>query len=186
LELLLQFSNFCASTVAEDRRKHQIPASDITSISSSVLRPDQVHLIHANLRRRHRFAFARKRATTLGFTQIIEEPISSSEALPESTPKPRNASVDLTGTRTVDESKAISTQETATAVDRNLDSRVADMTPHAVNEDITGASSTALSVSANIMDYPKAPKASNRRAFKCPCCYQILGKATGKDHKKWR
>lgn len=75
LELQLQLSNLRASILPDIREKDQTAEGDIKAMSLTMLRPEQVHLIHLNLRRRHRFAFARKRASTLAFPQAVDEPI---------------------------------------------------------------------------------------------------------------
>ena len=186
LELLLQLSNFQACVLLEDRQKNQTPSDDIASLASTALRPDQVHLIHANLRRRHRFAFARKRASTLAFPQGIDEPIALSKALPIQVPELDKPILNPDNGQIVTESTALSTQQTATSVSQNLDAKVGMISSQPTAEELSIAVSTAPSVSAYAMDYPKAPRASQSRAFKCPCCCQVLGKAIGKDHKKWR
>lgn len=187
LELLLGLSNYRASSPPEDRMIHSTMSSDIASVKSSVLRPEQVHLIQANLRRRHRFAFARKRASTLAFLPVVEEPTVISSPLQDLSSELWSSPVNLNIGPTIAESKGISTQDTATDVDQKLDTKVAEVvSPSPPQEYMVNVASTAPSASVSAMDYPQAPKTSAQRAFKCPCCYQVLGKATGQDRKKWR
>ncbi|PIA90941.1 Serine/threonine-protein phosphatase 6 regulatory ankyrin repeat subunit A [Cercospora beticola] len=166
-------------------------ALSITSVETSDIRPDQSVLILANLRRRHRFVYARKRADMLAApdrgnpilvtTQRItaQEPTHPKEELAEIPPTTNSLSMPSNLV------KGIPSQSSASAITTlNLDS-LQTLTNDQEHTGLYAPSVSQFSVSQDKLAYPKAPRISREHAFKCPCCCQVLPKRMGANDRNW-
>lgn len=144
--------------------------------------PEQQHLIIANLRRRHRFLYARRHQKKLEgpldinlahetkrATQFVETPKAAAPGHPTKTSK---------GKPDVNETPHDSgmTVTTASAVEGDVLNAVA--TPSQV--------ASRVSVTTARMNYPSPlPACDGMRSFKCPYCYQTLP-VMFRERPRWR
>ena len=144
------------------------------------LRESQIHLVQANLRRRHRFAFARRRASTLGREVVTtaSQPLDAVETMPQEV----TSSTGDDGQHPIParEPLPIASQVSASAVDQSFDVKALEVRSG------SSAVSSAQSTTANERTYPKPPRLSKQQAFKCPCCCQPLPKRIGANRGRWR
>lgn len=185
LDFMLRFANLRCATAEESERwiGSEFTTTTMQKWSNSLLRPDQVSLITANLKRIHRFAYARKRATTLATpkeTPLVDLVFSTPVPTPPSQLKPREEVL-------VGESTAIPTQVSASIVEEQaLQIQSEGSEAEIVYSDRSSAASTDVVLMSDKLRYPNAPRISSKRAFNCPCCSQVLPKRTGTNHKAWR
>ncbi|KAK6435169.1 hypothetical protein LTR95_008643 [Oleoguttula sp. CCFEE 5521] len=187
LNLLLRLQNMRASAFAEDRRPEKT-VQIVESIYTTPLRADQVHLVEANLRRRHRFTFARKRAATLARPRAPE--IAANAMLPGVPPNNEEQPMGLDALErtspTVAESLALPSQMSASAVEAGADIHTMESALDLEGMYHQPDESTQLSMFAARISYPRPPKVSQQQAFKCPSCYQIQPKRVGASQKRWK
>lgn len=146
--------------------------------------PEQQHLILANLRRRHRFGYARQHQKKL------DQPIVLSlVAKPEPVV---HAPGDDKRLQILDDRKLPPTKDSTAPREIAQASEMSATTPSAVEGDIlkmtthSQVAASRVSVSVATMHYPSPPPISEQmRAFKCPCCYQTLPEMF-KDWSRWR
>lgn len=185
LDFMLRFANLQCTTAEESKRWDGSESTTATMQEwwNSLLRPDQVGLITANLKRRHRFAYARKRATTLASSK--KAPLVD---LPPSPPAPTPPFQHILQEEVrIGESTAVPTQISASvAEEQALQFRGEAVEAGIVDTDRSSAASTDVVLMSNKLRYPNAPRISSKRAFKCPCCSQVLPKRTGTNPKAWR
>ncbi|UKZ60437.1 uncharacterized protein TrAtP1_001718 [Trichoderma atroviride] len=159
--------------------------------------PEQRHLILANLRRRHRFRYARRHQQKLDqltayplvakTKPFVYTPEEHQERTPEFYRSP--ASNDAKSPPTED----FANTKSSTTPPQNL--QVPEMsatTPSVAEGDIlqiampAAAAASHVSVSVATMHYPLPPPISQgMRGFKCPCCYQTLPEMY-KSWSRWR
>ncbi len=149
-------------------------------VEYAYLRESQIHLVQANLRRRHRFAFARRRASTLGreVDTTASQPLNAVETMP----KEVLSSTGDDGQHPIParEPLSIASQVSASAVDQSFDVKALEVRSG------SSAVSSAQSTTANERTYPKPPRLGKQQAFKCPCCCQPLPKRIGANRGRWR
>ncbi|PNP53172.1 hypothetical protein THARTR1_06382 [Trichoderma harzianum] len=144
--------------------------------------PEQQHLILANLRRRHRFRYARRHQQKLDQLTVYH-------LMPLVHPAKKH------------QKKTPKLNKSPASDDKNLpllsttslqDSKTSTTTPSLIEGDIlqtampTAAAASRVSVSVATMHYPSPPPTSQQmRGFKCPCCYQTLPEMF-KNWSRWR
>lgn len=177
LNLLVEASKQQANEMKNTEERIIDPAQSYDRLS-----PEQQHLIIANLRRRHRFLYARRHQKKLKgpldinlvhetkrAAQFVEAPKSAAPGHPTKTSK---------GKPDVYETPHDSgmTVTTASAVEDDVLNTVA--TP--------SQAASRVSVTTARMDYPSPPPARDgMRSFKCPCCYQTLP-VMFRERSRWR
>ncbi|EJP62289.1 Ankyrin repeat-containing protein [Beauveria bassiana ARSEF 2860] len=156
--------------------------------------PEQQHLILANLRRRHRFEYARRHQRKLDRAIVppvipISEPAMHTPGqrsiLPES-----KAEFLADPMPPMNESRSITQPLPLPRVILGVQG-MSDTTPSKAEGSIlklavpSQAAGSRVSVSVAKMHYPSAPKADGMRGFKCPCCFQTLP-IMFRDRSRWR
>lgn len=154
--------------------------------------PEQGHLILANLRRRHRFRYARRHQQQLD--QLTTDPL----VLVHTTEEHREMTPGLNRSPASDDGKSLPTEDPpnttpSNAPPKNLQGpEMSATTPSVPEGDIlqtaipTAAAASRLSVSVATMHYPSPPPISQKTGgFKCPCCYQTLPEMF-QDESRWR
>lgn len=162
-----------------------------------LITPEQHHLILANLRRRHRFRYARRHQQKLD--QLTAYPpvaktkpfVQTPEEHQEMTPGLKRAPASNDGKSPPTEDFKSTTPSTAPP--QSLQAPAMSATTLSVAEgDIVqmampmAAATSRVSVSVATMHYPSPPPISQKmRGFKCPCCYQTLPEMY-KNWSRWR
>lgn len=159
--------------------------------------PEQRRLILANLRRRHRFRYARRHQQKLD--QLTAYPpvaktkpfVHTPEEHQEMTPGLNRSPASNDGKSPPTEGFPSTTPSTAPPQDLQAPEMSAT-TPSVAEGDIlqiampTAAAASRVSVSVATMNYPSPPPISQKvRGFKCPCCYQTLPEMY-KNWSRWR
>ncbi|KAF4454855.1 hypothetical protein F53441_2725 [Fusarium austroafricanum] len=136
------------------------------------LTPEQQHLVLANLRRRHRFSYARRHHLKL------DQPMGQTSMIspkPTVTEQHRGGSIRDPLLRT---SKTAELSATAPSAAKG------DILKMAIPSQ---AAASRVSVSAAKMHYPTAPLVQKQmKGFKCPCCYQTLPRMFKESDLRWR
>lgn len=170
---------------------------EVTPEQRHLITPEQHHLILANLRRRHRFRYARRHQQKLdqltAYTLVAKTKpsVHTPEEHQEMTPGLNRAPVSNDGKSPPTEDFESTTPSTAPP--QNLPApEMSATTPSVAEGDIlqmampTTATASRVSVSVATMHYPAPPPMSQKmRGFKCPCCYQTLPEMY-KDWSRWR
>ena len=152
------------------------------------LTPEQKHLIVANLRRRHRFLYARRHQRKL------EEPldlkiVQETERATQTVEIPKTVALSQGHQSSIQTSKA-----NQDVKDTPRDPGISGMTAtaaSAVEGDILKAATPSqaasrVSVTTVKLNYPSPPPESGgMRSFKCPCCYQTLP-VMFRERSRWR
>ncbi|KAH6888445.1 hypothetical protein B0T10DRAFT_54808 [Thelonectria olida] len=148
----------------------------------------QKHLIQANLRRRHRFGYARRHQQKLD--QPVTQPLVTRPGpiSPVGDHRPPALDADPQSLPTEDSpSKNLPTDPP-----ENLQApETRATTPSTAKGDIlkmaipSQAAASRVSVSVANIHYPSPPPISNQVGFRCPCCYQTLP-GMFKDWSRWR
>ncbi|KLO86267.1 related to ankyrin 3 [Fusarium fujikuroi] len=180
-----QDNDFDQGLTSCDRMHHANALREVTA--------PQNHLIIANLRRRHRFNYARRHQLDLG--QQVAQPIITKSVLSAPGPtqyqstmtrdplsqdldKPTMApmgSATPTGSSEVHEARTTS-ETTASAVEGSILNLARPSEP----------ATSVMSTSIRKFEYPSPPPVSNfMRGFKCPCCYQTLPEMFH-ESSRWR
>jgi len=181
LETTLYLRQLLTTRSLEASRLWQSSAESASHlVEYAYLRESQIHLVRANLRRRHRFAFARRRASTLGREVVTtaSQPLDAVEIMPQEV----TCSTGDDGQHPIParEPLPIASQVSASAVDQSFDVKALEVRSG------SSAVSSAQSTTANERTYPKPPRLSKQQAFKCPCCCQSLPKRIGANRGRWR
>lgn len=161
----------------------RMPAHEVT--------PEQQHLILANLRRRHRFRYARRHQQKL--EQLIVYPlVSTSNSLADADEERQEKSppLDKGNVPPIEDASSITL---STTVLSNIQAPEMSATTPSVMEGVgsqmtmpTAVAASRVSVSVATMHYPSPPSISQHmKGFKCPCCYQTLP-IMFKDWSRWR
>ncbi|KAH7142809.1 hypothetical protein B0J13DRAFT_444739, partial [Dactylonectria estremocensis] len=128
--------------------------------------PEQQHLILANLRRRHRFGYARRHQKKLD--QPIVQPLVAK-------PEPPPLTEDSIAPPGIPQAPEMSATTPSTAKGDILNMAIPSQ-----------AAASRVSVSVATMHYPSPPPITKQmRGFKCPCCYQTLPEMF-QDWSRWR
>lgn len=157
--------------------------------------PEQRHLILANLRRRHRFRYARRHQQKLD--QTTYTPVAKAKIFVQTPKEHQETNPRLNRSPASNDGKPPPTEDfpstTFNAPPQNI--QVPEMsatTPSVAEGDIlqmampTAAAASRVSVSVATMHYPSPPPVSQKmRGFKCPCCYQTLPEMY-KNWSRWR
>ncbi|KAI5460418.1 hypothetical protein BGZ63DRAFT_404887 [Mariannaea sp. PMI_226] len=176
-------------TTASDRMKKAQIQDQVNKVT-----PEQQHLITANLRRRHRFQYAKQHQQKLDYFDIRsvvpkvrpDEGITQDREtnLPKSDNKPANEQSEPHGSGKNEDSNSRDYEPKSTMP--------SGTDPSMVGGDILKSSmslqtaASHVSVSVAKMRYPSAPKLSERmRGFKCPCCFQTLPEMF-QEPSRWR
>ncbi|KAF5701635.1 ankyrin protein 3 [Fusarium globosum] len=180
-----QDNDFDQGLTTCDRMHHANALREVTA--------PQNHLIIANLRRRHRFNYARRHQLDLG--QQVAQPIITKSVLSVPGPtqyqstmtrdplsqdldKPTMApmgSATPTGSSEVHEARTMS-ETTASAVEGSILNLARPSEP----------ATSVMSMSIRKFEYPSPPPVSKfMRGFKCPCCYQTLPEMFH-ESSRWR
>ncbi|KAK3987552.1 armadillo-type protein [Cladorrhinum sp. PSN332] len=143
---------------------------------------EQQHLIFANLRRRHRFVYARRHQIKLAeprsFTlasQSVDERRNANEMTKNSWSN-RNPMAETQS----EVSKGKQLEIRATLKTQATDSAMTVTTASGIEGDILkeappSQAASRVSITATKLDYPlPPPPLEGVRGFKCPCCYQTL------------
>ncbi|KAF1733623.1 hypothetical protein CRV24_005150 [Beauveria bassiana] len=145
--------------------------------------PEQQHLILANLRRRHRFEYARRNQRKLD--RAIVPPVIPISEPAMNTPEQRSILPESKAEFLADpmppmnESRSITQPLPLPRVILGVQG-MSDTTPSKAEGSIlksavpSQAAASRVSVSVAKMHYPSAPKADGMGGFKCPCCFQTL------------
>ncbi|KAI1286604.1 hypothetical protein F5Y03DRAFT_389388 [Xylaria venustula] len=160
--------------------------------------PEQQHLILANLRRRHRFGYARRHQQKLDQPMVKPLAVQPQSALqPVPQPVVREPTLEDQRHHTVNNQKSSPTEGPPNA----MLSTITRQTPH--NGDLSEtapstaegdilktipfqAAASRVSVSVAKMHYPSPPPVGQQtKGFKCPCCYQTLP-AMFQDPFRWK
>ncbi|OBS26153.1 hypothetical protein FPOA_00096 [Fusarium poae] len=153
--------------------------------------PEQQHLILANLRRRHRFRYAKQHQQKLG-QHMVQFPIPKSEPIELAV-----GERDSRSTKNSDVQESPHSKDTPGIKSPNslIDSQSAELSataPSAVEGDVlkmttpSQVAASRVSVSVKTMPYPSAPPIPDQaKGFKCPCCYQTLP-GMFRDTTRWR
>ncbi|QYS93868.1 hypothetical protein H0G86_001233 [Trichoderma simmonsii] len=159
--------------------------------------PEQQHLILANLRRRHRFRYARRHQQKLD--QLTINPlVAMSKPLVHTTEEHQGMTPRLNRSPASDAGKSLPTEDipsttSSNAPPKNLQGpEMSATTPSVPEGDILqiaipmAAAASRVSVSVATMHYPSPPPISQQmRGFKCPCCYQTLPEMF-QNWSRWR
>ncbi|KKP07228.1 hypothetical protein THAR02_00658 [Trichoderma harzianum] len=159
--------------------------------------PEQQHLILANLRRRHRFRYARRHQQKLDqFT--IDTLVAMSKPLVHTTEEHQGTTPRLNRSPTSDDGKSLPTEDFSSTTPSNAPPKnlqgpeMSATTPSVPEGDILqiaipmAAAASRVSVSVATMHYPSPPPISQQmRGFKCPCCYQTLPEMF-QNWSRWR
>lgn len=169
----------------------------------TILRVEQIQLINANLIRRHRFEFFRKRAAQLREPQTRERPVGvvmtgvQRNVTPKSNAEPRDGNlIDkfpsksdtyIQGDSTLAASSTISVgQNSASTVDPAIllpnDGKIPQARP------INYAPSTQLTQTGMKLVYPSPPPKSfpMQSTFTCPCCRELFNYPNAGSERLWR
>ncbi|GIZ49344.1 hypothetical protein CKM354_001237600 [Cercospora kikuchii] len=192
LAFVLRLQNFQTSGSNTEGFLRTNAALAITSVKTSDIRPDQSVLILANLRRRHRFTYAWKRADMLAAPNRGNPiPLIAQRVTAQKPTRPKEELAEMPSTSKslpmpLDVVKGIPSQPSASAIATlNLDS-LETLTNSQEHTGLYAPSVSQFSVSQDKLVYPKPPKISEEHAFKCPCCCQVLPKRMGANDRNWR
>ncbi|KAF2972307.1 hypothetical protein GQX73_g1326 [Xylaria multiplex] len=160
---------------------------------SSDLSPKQHHLVLANLRRRHRFVYAKRHQQKLDRAVVPQRELRAVSVV--QVPKPRedfasgNSRPQAVPDRSVP-TESLSRETPPLESSVSMDMSATD--PSAVEGKILLKTSlisqdTASHVSVSVarLHYPSPPKNEKRKWFKCPCCSQTLPEMF-RDKSRWR
>ncbi|KAH0532212.1 hypothetical protein TsFJ059_000935 [Trichoderma semiorbis] len=159
--------------------------------------PEQQHLILANLRRRHRFRYARRHQQKLD--QLTINPlVATSKPLVHITEEHQGMTPGLSRSPASDDGESLPTEDfpsttSSNAPPKNLQGpEMSATTPSVPESDILqiaipmAAAASRVSVSVATIHYPSPPPISQQmRGFKCPCCYQTLPEMF-QNWSRWR
>ncbi|KAM0524671.1 hypothetical protein ACHAPE_000770 [Trichoderma viride] len=159
--------------------------------------PEQRHLILANLRRRHRFRYARRHQQKLD--QLTPyPPVAKTKPFVHTPEEHQKMTPGLNRSPASNDGKSPPTEDfprtqPSTAPPQSLQAPEMSATTLSVTEgDVlqiavpTPAAASRVSVSVATMHYPSPPPISQKmRGFKCPCCYQTLPEMY-KNWSRWR
>lgn len=172
---------FVGSLPPEDREAGNLALSRRPPILTEVQR----RLVEANLRRHHRFSWARRRwaKQSAEREESIEKEDRHDEHGPSdptprhSRPEPRTDQGDTSQAAKRDTKGAATiTSSMPSALEGSV------IIPRGSQPSMTVASSTRLRA-----DYPKPPRtAKDESVFQCPCCCQTLPISTAKSEARWR
>ena len=188
LQLLLRLQNIRSYKPADNQQVGQTPEAVLSLLPTTPLRADQIYLVEANLRRRHRFAFARKRAATLARPRETYDTLpSGASILLTNDVEQHNHQGHLQADSMAARSTAIPSQLSASAIEPGADiSRIVESELHGETPVYLPEASTQLSEIAAKMKYPQPPKVSQQQAFKCAACHQIQPKRIGANRRRWK
>ncbi|KAK4444752.1 hypothetical protein QBC34DRAFT_334438, partial [Podospora aff. communis PSN243] len=169
----------------ERDKKSDLKFDETTNWGYNELTPQQKHLVIANLRRRHRFAYARrhqkKLQESLNIESVQEAECGGGPPVEVARPrKVREESNDREKPKELGRSEAPTdaglTTTTASAADGDVLNH-----SHALSHTESRVSITTAKVS-----YPAPPPISGgMQSFKCPCCHQVLP-IMFKERERWR
>lgn len=159
--------------------------------------PEQQHLILANLRRRHRFRYARRHQQKLDhFT--MNPLVAMSKPLVHTSEEHQGMTPKLNRSPASDDGESLPTEDfpsttPSNAPPKNLQGpEMSATTPSVLEGDILqiaipmAAAASRVSVSVATMHYPSPPPISQQmKGFKCPCCYQTLPEMF-QNWSRWR
>lgn len=159
--------------------------------------PEQEHLILANLRRRHRFRYARRHQQKLD-QLTINTLVATSKPLVHITGEHQDITPGLNRSPASDDGKSLPTEDYQSITPSNAPPNtlqgpeMSATTPSVPEGDILqiaipmAAAASRVSVSVATMHYPSPPPISQQmRGFKCPCCYQTLPEMF-QNWSRWR
>ncbi|KAI3325793.1 hypothetical protein HD806DRAFT_491241 [Xylariaceae sp. AK1471] len=161
----------------------------------SDLSPKQNHLVLANLRRRHRFAYAKRHQQKLDRAVVPQRELQvlSVAPVPESREDvaPENSCPQAVPDRSVPAES--SSRETPLPLESSVPVDIGETDPSAPEGEIlqmisltSQDTASRVSVSVARLHYPSPPpKIKERKWFKCPCCSQTLPEMF-RDKSRWR
>ncbi|KAK5449518.1 Calmodulin-dependent protein kinase cmk2 [Exophiala xenobiotica] len=170
----------------DDRQRssinHSGPNPHLLSLQVS---KEQKNLIHANLRRRHRFVSARRHGKKLAYRTVPQAPETDSER-PEVQPARPSGTV-RSGNTAAPEGNALkharnlasmaATSVSAGTVRFNQESlQIPRPAPQ---------TATVISTTVQKLEYPRPPPVIGLMGFTCPCCLQTLPAALA-ERNRWR
>ncbi|PNP48772.1 hypothetical protein TGAMA5MH_00226 [Trichoderma gamsii] len=181
------------NSVARKQKNGKDNVGNTTRERVQEVTPEQRHLILANLRRRHRFRYARRHQQKLD--QLTAYPPVAKTKPFVHTPEEHQRMTpgqNIRRSPASNDGKSPSTTP-STALPQSLQAPEMSATTLSVTEgDIlqmampTAAAASRVSVSVATMHYPSPPPVSQKmRGFKCPCCYQTLPEMY-KNWSRWR
>lgn len=159
--------------------------------------PEQRHLILANLRRRHRFRYARRHQQKLD-QPTVQSIVAKPKPIVHATEDHQRTAPGDHRSQALDDQKPPPTEDSPSTILSTTPpgiiqaSEMSATTPSIAEGDIlkmaipTAAAASRVSVSVATMHYPSPPPTTQQmRGFKCPCCYQTLPEMF-KDWSRWR
>jgi hypothetical protein len=152
---------------------------------------EQQHLILANLRRRHRFRYAKQHQQKLG-QHMVQFPIPKSEPIELAVGEQDNRSTKASDAQESPQPKDTPSTKTPNSVIVSQPAELSATAPSAVEGDVlkmtipSQVAASRVSVSVKRMSYPSPPPFPDQaKGFKCPCCYQTLP-GMFRDTTRWR
>jgi hypothetical protein len=196
LEFIIHSAAFKKQKTTEDNR--EITAADRMQDAENKygeVTPEQRHLILANLRRRHRFRYAKRHRQKLdhGVVRALVSTVDRAILSPGN----RETPVREYPYVAIDERKSLIEESRTTILltppQEIFQVQEASVTAaSAAEDDILNASiplqapASRVSVSVATMHYPSPPPITMQmKGFKCPCCYQTLPEMF-RDWSRWR
>jgi len=159
--------------------------------------PEQRHLILANLRRRHRFRYARRHQQKLS-QPAVQPLVAKPKPVAHVIEEHRKTVPGGHGPQALDDRKLPPTGNSPSAILSAAPPGIlqapemSSTTPSVAEGDILKmampmqAAASRVSVSVATMHYPSPPPISQQmRGFMCPCCYQALPEMF-QDWSRWR
>ncbi|KAL5084176.1 hypothetical protein Trisim1_012251 [Trichoderma cf. simile WF8] len=185
------------SAAGRQKYNHEENVENTTEKRMQEVTPEQQHLILANLRRRHRFRYARRHQQKLDqFT--INPLVAMSKPLVHTTEEHQGMIPGLNRSPSSDDEKSLPTEDLPSTTPSNAPPKnfqgpeMSATTPSVPEGDILqiaipiAAAASRVSVSVATMHYPSPPPISQQmRGFKCPCCYQTLPEMF-QNWSRWR
>ncbi|KAL7939068.1 hypothetical protein V8C35DRAFT_285617 [Trichoderma chlorosporum] len=159
--------------------------------------PEQQHLILANLRRRHRFRYARRHQQKLDQIRV-NTLVTKPKLLVHTTEEHQETTPGLNRSPVSDDGESLPADDYSNKTPSAAPSKflqapeMSETTPSVAEDNILqiampmAVAASRVSVSVATMHYPSPPPVSQQmRGFKCPCCYQTLPEMF-KDWSRWR
>ena len=174
----------------------------VQTIGFSQLSREQQLLIRANLIRRHRFIFARRRAsalkgqikkpegkpTDLVYPPSMEAIGQGTEAKSSTSDKEKSDKARIAEAKHTTPSVALHSEFTAsTAATAVLEGLKHEKWTAATDQLAERALSTQISSTTAAVRYPRPPKVNpGSQTFKCPCCQETLPARTARTPRVWK
>ncbi len=146
---------------------------------------EQENLIHANLRRRHRFVSARKHGKKLAYRTIPQPPDIDVEQ-PEAQPTRPSGSA-RSGNTVAPEGNALKhSRDLASMAATSVSAGTVRLNQEALQTPRPAPqTATVISTTAQKLEYPRPPPVIGLMGFTCPCCLQTLPAALA-ERNRWR